>query len=134
MLTHPLIALTALIAHIFRTTESPIACPARFPDLVRLVRTFLQRDQHGERTVVAGWHHLNQQRSLIALTALLAHFFPGQSLGSRRYHPLRRIRRTLSPATHGNRSRVEMFQPLSATMNLAGARESDTYAEGKMLK
>jgi hypothetical protein len=38
-----LIALTALIAHIFRTTESPIAGPARFPDLVRLVRTFLHR-------------------------------------------------------------------------------------------
>jgi hypothetical protein len=84
-LTHPL---TALVAHVFRTTESPIACPACFPDLGRLVRTFLHRDQHGERTGrVAGSHHLNQQRSLIALTALLAHFPPGQSLGSRRYHP-----------------------------------------------
>ena len=48
MLRHPLIALTALIAHIFRTTDSPIAGPVPFPDLVRLVRlvrTFLQRDQ-----------------------------------------------------------------------------------------
>ena len=52
MLRHPLIALIALFAHIFRTTESPIAGPAPFPDLVRLVRlvrTFLQRDRHGHR-------------------------------------------------------------------------------------
>jgi uncharacterized membrane protein len=76
MLRHPLIALIALFAHIFRTTESPIAGPAPFPDLVRLVRlvrTFLQRDRHGERTVVAGWHHLN---GLMALMALMAHTFP----------------------------------------------------------
>jgi hypothetical protein len=56
----PLIALIALFARIFWTTESPIAGSAPFPDLVRLVRTFLQEDRHGERTVVAGWHHLNQ--------------------------------------------------------------------------
>jgi hypothetical protein len=65
MLTHPLIELTALIAHIFRTTESSIAGPARFPDLVRfvrLVRTFLHRDQHGKGKFFAGWRHLNQQR------------------------------------------------------------------------
>jgi hypothetical protein len=34
--------LIALIAHIIRTTEPPIAGPANPPDLVRLVRTFLQ--------------------------------------------------------------------------------------------
>ena len=65
VLTHPLTTHTAFTAHIFRTTESPIAGPARFPELVRLVRlvrTFLHRDQHGERTVVAGWRHLNQQQ------------------------------------------------------------------------
>jgi hypothetical protein len=53
-----LIALIALIAHIFRTTESPIAGSAPFPDLfriVRLVRPFLHWGQHRERTVVAGW-------------------------------------------------------------------------------
>ena len=61
----PLIALTALFAHIFWTPESPIAGPARLPDLVRFVRfvrTFLQGNRHGQRTVVAGWRHLNQQR------------------------------------------------------------------------
>jgi hypothetical protein len=65
MLTHPLTTHTTLTARIFRATESPIQGPARFPDLVRLVRlvrTFLHRDQHRERTVVAGWHHLYQQR------------------------------------------------------------------------
>ena len=65
VLTHTLTTHTALTAHIFRTTESPIAGPARFPELVRLVRlvrTFLHWDQHGERTVVAGWRHLNRQQ------------------------------------------------------------------------
>jgi hypothetical protein len=72
MLRQPLSRLPRIF---FRTTESPIAGPARFPDLVslvRLIRTFLQRDQHGKRS--AGWRHLNQLRWLIALTALLAHF------------------------------------------------------------
>ena len=50
--------LTPLIAHVFWTPESPVAGPARFP---ALVRTFLHGNQHGQRTVVAGWHHLNQQ-------------------------------------------------------------------------
>ena len=47
MLRHPLIALTALIAHIFRTTESPIAGPSRLGlvRLVRFVRTFLHTQQ-----------------------------------------------------------------------------------------
>ena len=123
----PLTALTALTAHIFRTTESPIAGPARFPDLVRLVRTFLHRDQHGERTVVAGSHHLNQAVTYSAYSAFSA-LFSGPKSRKPSIPPIKALKVHKAhtfPPTHGNRGRVEMFQPLSATMNLAGAWESD---------
>jgi hypothetical protein len=45
----PLTAHTALITHIFWAIEMQIASLAHFLDLVRLVRTFLQRNQPGRK-------------------------------------------------------------------------------------
>jgi hypothetical protein len=108
MLRHPLSAHSALSARIFRTTESPIAGPAPFPDLVRLVRTFYaQGPTRGEDSrcrLAPPEPAAVSYRAYSSSSALFFRFFPGPKPRKPSMRPLRRlwrIRRTLSPAAHG---------------------------------
>jgi hypothetical protein len=65
----PYLSYRSYFAYFFRTMEPPIAGPARFPGLISLISLISHisaTGQHGERTAVAGWRHVNQ-RSLMGL-------------------------------------------------------------------